>query len=259
MVVKDYIELVEQYKKYRSIGREINNILLKYLSKKAVQVCGRNLAIMSGKTLVFQDEDESSVLMDHCIYDYYENGQNAIAAYMEAVPPAPGTDEAIVLRAMSESFYTLVQVSEIVEDVGVWADDLLDSRQYLIVDIGFSQTAVEGLVLATRLIPFTGFLMSSGAARPVDKECLRSIFAYLEQQFSSEDGKYLEIDAQRRPEMTAAILRCCLQQREDSPGIEYQDVEPSYVTSPVKAEPHVGRNTPCPCGSGKKFKKCCGT
>ncbi|MBL9122991.1 MAG: SEC-C domain-containing protein, partial [Planctomycetaceae bacterium] len=22
--------------------------------------------------------------------------------------------------------------------------------------------------------------------------------------------------------------------------------------------PRVGRNDPCPCGSGKKFKKCCG-
>ena len=22
-------------------------------------------------------------------------------------------------------------------------------------------------------------------------------------------------------------------------------------------EPRVGRNEPCPCGSGKKFKKCC--
>jgi hypothetical protein len=26
----------------------------------------------------------------------------------------------------------------------------------------------------------------------------------------------------------------------------------------VRAEPKVGRNEPCPCGSGKKFKKCCG-
>lgn len=25
----------------------------------------------------------------------------------------------------------------------------------------------------------------------------------------------------------------------------------------VKSEPDVGRNDPCPCGSGKKFKKCC--
>lgn len=30
-------------------------------------------------------------------------------------------------------------------------------------------------------------------------------------------------------------------------------------TGPLKrATPKVGRNEPCPCGSGKKFKKCCG-
>ncbi len=26
----------------------------------------------------------------------------------------------------------------------------------------------------------------------------------------------------------------------------------------VRASPKVGRNDPCPCGSGKKYKKCCG-
>ena len=28
--------------------------------------------------------------------------------------------------------------------------------------------------------------------------------------------------------------------------------------SPVKAGGKVGRNSPCPCGSGKKYKNCCG-
>ncbi|MCF8237763.1 MAG: SEC-C domain-containing protein [Saprospiraceae bacterium] len=27
--------------------------------------------------------------------------------------------------------------------------------------------------------------------------------------------------------------------------------------TPIKAEPKIGRNEPCPCGSGKKYKKCC--
>ena len=27
---------------------------------------------------------------------------------------------------------------------------------------------------------------------------------------------------------------------------------------PVSRPPKVGRNDPCPCGSGKKYKKCCG-
>jgi SEC-C motif-containing protein len=28
--------------------------------------------------------------------------------------------------------------------------------------------------------------------------------------------------------------------------------------APIKAAPKVGRNDPCPCGSGKKYKHCCG-
>jgi len=32
-----------------------------------------------------------------------------------------------------------------------------------------------------------------------------------------------------------------------------------YPTEPIKREtPKIGRNEPCPCGSGKKYKKCCG-
>ncbi|MEG1687865.1 MAG: SEC-C metal-binding domain-containing protein, partial [Angelakisella sp.] len=27
---------------------------------------------------------------------------------------------------------------------------------------------------------------------------------------------------------------------------------------PVRVANKVGRNDPCPCGSGKKYKKCCG-
>jgi hypothetical protein len=30
-----------------------------------------------------------------------------------------------------------------------------------------------------------------------------------------------------------------------------------YVTTILRTHPKVGRNQPCPCGSGKKFKKCC--
>ena len=27
---------------------------------------------------------------------------------------------------------------------------------------------------------------------------------------------------------------------------------------PIRVEQKIGRNEPCPCGSGKKYKKCCG-
>ena len=34
--------------------------------------------------------------------------------------------------------------------------------------------------------------------------------------------------------------------------------EGEAVKTIVRAGPKVGRNDPCPCGSGKKYKKCCG-
>lgn len=36
------------------------------------------------------------------------------------------------------------------------------------------------------------------------------------------------------------------------------EIEPPAVAVPYLAPPKVGRNDPCPCGSGKKYKKCCG-
>ena len=31
-----------------------------------------------------------------------------------------------------------------------------------------------------------------------------------------------------------------------------------HYSKPLRVGPKTGRNEPCPCGSGKKFKRCCG-
>ena len=37
-----------------------------------------------------------------------------------------------------------------------------------------------------------------------------------------------------------------------------QDTREQQITQPIRVEKTVGRNDPCPCGSGKKYKFCCG-
>jgi preprotein translocase subunit SecA len=37
-----------------------------------------------------------------------------------------------------------------------------------------------------------------------------------------------------------------------------RDTRERQVTQPIHAEKTVGRNDQCPCGSGKKYKNCCG-
>jgi preprotein translocase subunit SecA len=41
--------------------------------------------------------------------------------------------------------------------------------------------------------------------------------------------------------------------------VTYNRGDGSEAKQPVTREKKVGRNSPCPCGSGKKYKKCCGT
>jgi preprotein translocase subunit SecA len=46
-----------------------------------------------------------------------------------------------------------------------------------------------------------------------------------------------------------------LQAQEEKKEPQPAAVEPA---KPIVSEKKVGRNEPCPCGSGKKYKKCCG-
>jgi preprotein translocase subunit SecA len=60
----------------------------------------------------------------------------------------------------------------------------------------------------------------------------------------------LHINVQRAPERRAVATPV----RESRGG---EDEQPQKK-APVKSDKTVGRNDPCPCGSGKKYKKCCG-
>jgi preprotein translocase subunit SecA len=96
-------------------------------------------------------------------------------------------------------------------------------------------------------------------------------------QIKAEETPSLEMAPVRRPQniqyehkevsqFSSAYRQISQRQRENmtvhssTGGIEYrEEVESKHKVMPVKRTgPKVGRNDPCPCGSGKKYKKCCG-
>jgi preprotein translocase subunit SecA len=46
--------------------------------------------------------------------------------------------------------------------------------------------------------------------------------------------------------------------RKDLLSQAHSNTQQEQKTQPVKVEKKVGRNEPCPCGSGKKYKQCHG-
>ena len=58
---------------------------------------------------------------------------------------------------------------------------------------------------------------------------------------------------QRKEDMVAAGAGSELMETPD-----YYDPSENVKQEPVIAGPKIGRNDPCPCGSGKKYKQCHG-
>ena len=62
-------------------------------------------------------------------------------------------------------------------------------------------------------------------------------------------------------EITTYLLKAEVRQnleRHENKNIKTNDSSEGIKKTPKKAENKIGRNDPCPCGSGKKYKQCCG-
>jgi len=114
-------------------------------------------------------------------------------------------------------------------------------------------------MLASRIIPIEGFLTTGGAALPVDPAAGRKILDELRRiKQTPETFDFKRISALQEAELAALVIRTCLSSGMSS-HVAYAEPggQTRSPTEPAKA-PRPGRNDPCPCGSGKKFKLCCG-
>jgi len=252
--MEDHQDILARYKRMRAASREMNNALLEHC-RPSVKEAAKDLGVWVKGTVVM-DIDEMPVLMDHAIHHRPKGGRNVVERYAAEHPAAPGSDSETVLAAMGQAFFSLFQVSGVVEGIGVRVTDILRDHEHLLADVRLSQSAAEGVVLASRVVPFEGFIMTTGAALPVSKEVLEWVARNIEERGAShQDMRDLPPDAWSQIE--TSVMRACLQSDGDQ-QIEYQDVPGSGTTALSKDPDRVGRNEPCPCGSGKKFKKCCG-
>ncbi len=118
--------------------------------------------------------------------------------------------------------------------------------------------------MAAHLLPLETFVMTSGAPLPFDTEIARLVLAGMRaRSISPADLAALPPHARvqlavnmiglarRRPE----VLRSVVAASDSGQGVVPWAL-PAAMLSLGRA-PKVGRNDPCPCGSGKKLKKCC--
>ena len=105
-----------------------------------------------------------AVLMDCCLYCPDGNGRDLVAHYLEKSPLAD-SDKMTALREMTRACYSIFQITDVEKGVGIAVEDLLRNESHFIADIGFGSSASRYMMLASRVIPTDGFLVTGGVGR----------------------------------------------------------------------------------------------
>ena len=264
--VAAFKDIVAFYRHIRQERLRLNNMLVQRLSTDMLKDGAKRLGMLRGGTFVFDTEDDTSVLMDYCIYDVYSQGRNAIEQYLCDCPPDPDSDEAAILNAMQHATYALITVLRVEPGVGCHIRNLFTDETHLLVDMGFAETAQCGAVLAMRLLDFGDFVATSGAALPVG--VLNDDQLH---EFQREISERVDTDGDFDP---AGLIQACLQSGA-SAHVRYEGLStqgridvgerPALARTSVQerrvlAKQRTGKavtNQRCRCGSGKMFKNCC--
>ena len=109
-----------------------------------------------------------------------------------------------------------------------WMDHI-DAMDQLRSGIGLRAFGQKDPVMEYK---FEGYMMFEEMTNSIQEEALKKIFSVHKQTEVKNEESKIKVNAQTAPD----------------------DVRKPAVSSNAK----VGRNDPCPCGSGKKYKKCCG-
>ncbi len=88
-------------------------------------------------------------------------------------------------------------------------------------------------------------------------EVLSKLFLFLETEGHIHNGRELSAVVENNKRSFLKLIPKA-RSRKTVKTVRTKPISPSKATKKTKSDVKVGRNDPCPCGSGKKYKKCCG-
>lgn len=251
---------IERYRRLRTVSKYLNDKVIKTLPKDAVLETGRRLGILQGRALALGSHDEMNVVMDCCLHDLMQDGKNAMEWYLENHSSLASPDERELLEAFRLAQYRIVFPLSRVEGAGVYFKDLFTQDELFVMDIGMSQNSLN-IAYATRTIPLGAFWMTGGAGLPAGSDAIRKAGARLHEQGLLHEGSFTD------PHRAAITIVRTLLQQGAAEHVKYADLPPPHEPGhsqrthmPRQSAPAnmPGRNSACPCGSGRRYKRCCG-
>ena len=239
--------LIARYSALRQTTIEINNSILGVIPREASLASAEALGLLHQGRIYFDSDNQSMIFADHTIHANPIARCEYLDAYRKANAKTLTSEQSRMLTAMESVRFAILRCDKTFPGVGVQVYDVLRDHRFLLLDIKLSQSAYDGFLLAVHIITIDGLHMTTGVGLSIlDQKVGRKISAAL----PDEDEIFDEVNA--TGVYTTKITRILMEyiafiERQ----LESQSLE--------RVSQKVPRNAPCPCGSGKKYKICCGS
>jgi hypothetical protein len=205
-------QALAEYNSLRAKSRHLNSTLTKLLPKSAIMDGAKRLGLRKGRFLTFGEEDEIPILFDYCLYSFRSGGKTILERFLENTPLRETSEEMILLRAMVRSFYSIFAVQSIQKGRGVTLLDLLRDATLFLMDVGMGSTAMRGMLFAGRVLPLTGYCMTSGAFLPLDHDLAEEVVESMPERYLERENDEGRLILSHRDEaiLSARIIRKAL-------------------------------------------------
>lgn len=183
----------------RNAGRDFHSKLFTVIPKNVLVSAAGDFGLWKQGTFV-GEEGETDMLADRMIYDKRWEGKNCREHFETTIADAALSEpERRYFEAMTATSFSLFSVCSAVPGSHiVLSDRLMTLRTGLtppdieLIDLGLSETALPGMLLATRALDAGGFYMTSGVGFPFSGEHETTIVKYLRKKPSGFGKRRLD-------------------------------------------------------------------
>ena len=157
---------IKEYQRYRALARKLADKIMKALVDKTIlDDAGRALGLFNGDTLVFDREEDISIMADFSIYEVRRHGKNMVQRYQEEIGGSNPTENDLLAGMVKAEtgLFTVVRTMP-TESQTIMRSLVGERREITLTDIGFSHTLLSGLVVFVRPVETSKFTITSGIA-----------------------------------------------------------------------------------------------
>lgn len=204
-------ELLDLYRIRRKNSMDIVHRFIKTIPKGVIQQAAKQLGLYYKKSIAVETEQALDVLFNHIIFHHLYNERKLIerCARETIITKKIPEEKLELLHTLQKASYGVLSVLETLPFGGVYVEDCLNDKTFLLMDEGLSFSAQKGLIIATSYLTFPEFTMTTGAALPIIYHIDK--LEELIDEFDIEYRHFFELPVKQQSKFIAQLTKHCLE------------------------------------------------